>query len=212
MKRKNFEVATPRETARDYEPQRWPSPRSDVVTPLLQALITALVLTAVPGGVLWRETNLSFGLAVALTFSIVLALAWLWRLGVITDTLWRIEEATGIDITRDKKIGKPRSIQLDITNGNSQQIMEIEGIGTPDELRKLAILAVTHRLNERAAMKEFNWSRTQWTTARDELITRRLVTWNGDNGTTQGVDLTKDGEDVMRAILDNVSPTDADLR
>jgi hypothetical protein len=209
MKRRDFDVPVREAYEREYAPRRWPSPRSDVATPLGQAVITALVVTVAPAWMFSREFDWQFWPTFGLLFSVVLALAWLWRLGVITDTLWVVEEATGLDIDRDGSVGRPRpSVRVEIASGNSQQYVDIEGLETVEALRMFAILGVTDRLNERAVKSQFGWSREDWQETRDELVHRELLVWNGDPGSTQGVSLTGTGEKVMRAILDDLSPAD----
>lgn len=207
MKNKYLDApANPAAHQREYAPQRWPSPRSDVVTPLLQALITALVVSIMPAVVMHRWQDWDPMLTFTALFGIALALSWFWRMGVITDTLWAVEDAIGHDIDRDGSVGRPRpSVHVEIANGNSQQRIDIEGLETVEDLRKLAVLGVTARLNERNATKQLSWTRQEWQDTRDELIRRGLVTWNGEEGSTQGVSLTEIGEKVMRAILDDTT-------
>jgi len=127
----------------------------------------------------------------------------------VTQTLWDIEERTGLDLDRDGSVGQPRtSVRVEIASGNSQQYIDIEGLKTIEDLRQFAILGVTDRLNEREVKKKFGWPREDWQDIRDDLVRRSLLTWNGDDGSTQGVSLTELGERVMRGILDNPSPTD----
>jgi hypothetical protein len=207
MKRKEFDVPVREAYEREYAPRRWPSPRSDVATPLGQAVITALVVTIAPAWMLSREFDWQILPTFGLLFSVVLALAWLWRLGVITDTLWDVEKVTGLDLNRDGAVGRPRpSVHVEIASGNSQQYVDIEGLETIQALRRFAILGVTNRLNERAVKSQFGWSREQWQETRDELVRRGVLSWNGQEGSTQGVSLTETGEKVMRAILDDLSP------
>lgn len=206
-------MAVPGDVVREQAPQRWPSLTSDVVTPLLQAVITALVVFVMPSIVMQRWRDWDFVITFASLFGTALALAWFWRMGVITETLWAIEEATGLDINRDSSVGKPRSsVHVEITSGNSQRRIDIKGLETVEDLRKLAILGVTDRLNERQAKHKFGWTREEWQETRDELIHRELVAWNGRDGSKQGVSLTEVGEKVMRAILDDVLPAEGDLR
>lgn len=208
MKRKNFEVATVRENAREYGPKRWPSVVVDVTVPFLQAVITGVFLAMLITGVLWGFLGLDFAKTFGLSVAVSVITAWFWRLGVITETLWDVEEKIGVDLDRDGSVGKPRlSVRVEIKNDRKTSNVDIEGLETVEELRQFAILGVTNRLNERVVKNQFDWSRDEWQDVRDELIRRELVVWNGRENSTQGVSLTEDGEKVMRAILDDLSPT-----
>jgi len=209
VKRKNLEVETVGRGAVEYAPRRWPSVGSDVSVPLFQAVITGFLLSLLLTGVIWGVFELDLVRTFGITFGVSVIVAWFWRLDVVTQTLWDIEERTGLDLDRDGSVGQPRtSVRVEIASGNSQQYIDIEGLKTIEDLRQFAILGVTDRLNEREVKKKFGWPREDWQDIRDDLVRRSLLTWNGDDGSTQGVSLTELGERVMRGILDNPSPTD----
>jgi hypothetical protein len=128
-------------------------------------------------------------------------------LSLITETLWAIERVLDVDINRDGIRGRPppAPIRLEIARENHQQFLDIEGLDDVQNLRHLAILALTNRLTERSTNQAFGWSREHWQQVRDQLIQRQLVQWNGPPGTTQGISLTKEGQETMRALLDQVS-------
>lgn len=218
MKRKDFEVPASPIHQREYAPQRWPSVASDVAVPFRQAVITGLLLALLFTGVVWGflGNNLTEFLHISIirgatstfatVFSISVVFAWFWRLGVVTDTLWDIEEVIGLDINRDGSIGKPQpSMHLEIAQNNRTEFVDIEGLEGTQQLRTLAILGLTNRLNERSVKREFDWSREHWQTIRDRFIEREMVQWNGEPGSTQGVRLTTKGHEVMHEILEQVT-------
>lgn len=182
---------------------------SDVFVPFLQAVITGFLVAVCLTGLGWGVFGLNWVRVFWSSLGGGVILAWFWRLGVVTDTLWAVEESMGVDINRDGVVGRPRgSVRVEIVRGLQTSYVDIEGLETVEELRRFAILGLTGRLNERAVKGAFGWPREDWQAVRDELVQRGLVTWNGREGSTQGVGLTEEGEQVMRAILDTPSPTD----
>jgi len=210
VKRKDFEA--PLLTQREHAPQRWPSVASDVTVPFWQAVITGLLLATLVTGLIWgtlgnalaNTLDISTARGAVSTFATVFSLgvifAWFWRMGVVTDTLWAIEEALSVDLDRDGAVGKPQSIRLEIQQGNRTEFADIDGLEDLQRLRQFAILGLTNRLNERMVKKEFDWSREHWQGIRDDLISRDWATWGGG---TESIRLTDQGQGVMREILDH---------
>jgi len=187
-----------------YMPQRWPSVKSDVTTPLLQAVVTAVLLATLITFVLWALFGLNVVKTFGVTICLSLTIAWFWRLGVVTQTLWQVEEKLGVDITGDHVVGKPEPsvVRLEIVQGNRVQYVDIEGLDDLPMLRRFAILGLTNRFNERAVKNELGWTRERWQVVRDRLVERGLVEWNGQQeGSTQGVTLTDEGRETMEQVL-----------
>jgi len=207
MKQRNFAVRREEYDPGAYGSRRWPSPRSDVQVPLLQALVTALVISVAVTGVVWGVFGLDFWKTLGVAFCAALVVSWFWRLGIVTETLWEVEERLGVDVTGDGKVGRPTqpSVRVEIASGNREQYVDIEGLSDLTQIRQLAILGLTNRFNERAVARAFGWPREQWQEIRDQLIERGLVEWNGEEGSTRGVSLTPDGEAVMRAVLEETA-------
>lgn len=206
MKRKDFDAQAPSLTQREYAPQRWPSVKSDVSVPLLQATITGLMLSVSLTGLLWGVLGLDFTKTFGVTFSLSVVVAWFWRLEVITETLWNVEEATGLDLDRDGTVGKPQpSVRLEIAQGNRTEFVDIEGLEDTRHLRQFAILGLTNRLNERATKRAFGWPREHWQGVRDRMVDRGLAEWNGQVGSKQGVSLTTQGKETMQQVLEHTT-------
>lgn len=206
MRRKDFEAPAQGLGPRDYAPQRWPSVAADVTVPFLQSVITAFMISLVATGIIWGAFGLNFLKTWGITFGIGLVIAWFWRLGVITSTLWHIEEALGRDITGDHVVGKPQpAVRIEVARENRTEYVDIEQLDDVAALRKFAILGLTNRFNERAVKQAFGWSREHWTEVRDDLVERRWLKWNGPEGSTQGVVLTSSGEAALREILNHTT-------
>jgi hypothetical protein len=92
-----------------WQPYRSPDTESDVVVPLLQAAVSAAAGGLVVGAVaLFLGAGFVQSVRLAgLAGALVLAGAWLWRLGAATRTLAGIERVTGRDMNGDGAIGRP---------------------------------------------------------------------------------------------------------
>lgn len=96
-----------------WRPARVPSVESDVIVPILQALITAACAALASGAAAWwieiaRPWQIAGG-----AFIIVLPAAWLWRMGIFSGLLEAGERITGRDLNRDTYVGEPHPM---ITN------------------------------------------------------------------------------------------------
>ena len=186
-------------------PHRPLNVHGDVVVPLLQSLVSGLMLAICGVGVLWGF----FGLAPVPVFLVSLAMgvifAWFWRLDVATQTLWSIEEFAQLDLDGDGVKGNPRTVRLEDPTPTGQRVIDLNGIAS-DDLRQFAITALTG-LNERVVCDRFDMSQETWNELRDSLVSRGILRWKGQPNSTAGVMLTEDGVGLMRRILD-LSPTE----
>jgi len=196
---KTYKTATKELTA-TAAPRRALSFEGDVAVPFMQSLISGLMLAIIGTGVLWGFLGLDFAKTFTISLSLGVAACWLWRLDVVTQTLWAVEEFAGLDLDRDGAVGKPQSIRLEIQQGNRTEFADIDGLEDLQRLRQFAILGLTNRLNERMVKKEFDWSREHWQGIRDDIIARGWATWSGG---TESIRLTDQGQGVMREILDH---------
>jgi len=219
MKRKDFE-APALSQQREYAPQRWPSVASDVSVPLLQSMVTGLLVAIFITGLVWGTLgnaladtlNISTARGAASTFATVFSLgvifAWFWRLGVVTETLWAVEEAIGHDITGDNIVGRPQpkpTVRLEITQGHRQDLIDIEGLEDLQRLRQFAIMGLTDRFRERKMTKAFGWSQTRWQEVRANMVNNGWIEWNGEEGSTQSVSLLPYGETILREVLEQTT-------
>ena len=199
---KTYKAATSELTA-TATPRRSLTFEGDVVVPFMQSLISGLVLAVLVTGVLWGFLGLDFAKTFMASLGLGLAISWLWRLDVVTQTLWIAEEFAHVDLDRDGSVGRPQpTIRLEIAQGNHTSYLDIEGLEDTQQLRTLAILGLTNRLNERMAKKEFDWPREHWQGVRDKMIKREWAIWGGGN---ESIRLTAEGQEIMREILNSVT-------
>jgi len=187
-------------------PHRSLNVESDVVVPLLQSLITGGALAMIVVFVAWGIFGLAAGPSFAFGLALGVVAGWFWRMSVITETLWSIEEFAGVDLDGDDVIGRPReTIRLELPTPSGQRIFDLDGLGS-DDLDRFARLALSGRLNERTIDALFGIGQADWNEMRDSLVDRDVLRWKGRPGTTAGVALTDEGIDLMTRIRD-LSPT-----
>lgn len=102
-------AATP---STNWTPTRAPSLEADVLVPLLQATVSALVLTLAATMLVWGMEWLPPWPFAGICFALTLAAAWLIAIADWQGTLWRIEERSGINLDGDPHIGKPPPVRL----------------------------------------------------------------------------------------------------
>lgn len=91
----------------NYQPAREPSRHSDVVVPLLQAVISAALLTGFVGALIWASKSGAGPVWLLAVFMALLSAFWFWSLGWVKGTLYRIESLIRHDLTGDNQIGEP---------------------------------------------------------------------------------------------------------
>ena len=183
------------------EPVRDPALSSDFVLPLLQSVVTgvlvgALVALSGVGGGGWRVFWLAF-LAVAL-------LAWFWTLSVAREALWRLESVLQKDIDGDGAVGVPERpvVRVEVEAGSHLALIDFHGLTDMAQLQTFARLALEGDLNERAVKGALELARPEWQALRDDLLSRGLLAWNVANSRKHGVALTRRGADVLNGVLD----------
>lgn len=88
-------------------PQATPSTRAHVETPLASTIVTVIIVMGVPAVLvgLWPVPPKWIVLSV-ITW-LVMNAAWFWQSNLFRETMWKIEEATGAELTGDTIRGKP---------------------------------------------------------------------------------------------------------
>ncbi len=133
---------------------------------------------------------------------------WESRLGFYDSLLWKVEEASQMDIDGDGEIGEPAAphrVEVELRrNGKPWKFesLEIE----PDKLIKLArAMANGQSFAERTAA-DCGISRKKFNGLRDKFVSRGLANWKGEPGSTEGVELTDDGLDTIAEIATTPLP------
>ena len=202
---KTYKSEASRQLMSTATPHRPLSVESDVIVPLLQALVSGLVLTVISTGVLWGFIGLDFAMVFWVSLICGVAVAWLWRLGVADEALWVIEEFLDVDINQDSIKGKPSVVRLEQVTPTGLKVYELAGIPS-ESLQDFAVVALTGRLNERLVEHKFGLKQAGWNELRDNLIGRGVLRWKGAPNSTGGVMLTDDGVALMSNVV-NHSPT-----
>lgn len=86
-----------------YDPRRAPSVQSDVAVPLLQAVVSAIVVGLLIAGILWLLDMRGdvIGQAFVIVACSVLVIMWFYRLGWVEKTIERVETLSGVDLNGD---------------------------------------------------------------------------------------------------------------
>ena len=222
--RRRFDTtsATPQDLAGvDIEtkrPSRTPSIEGDLLVPLGQSLVTALLCGAVGGLVAmlldfpmspWR-----FG---AITGGVALVVAWLSLLGATRSLLWEIERISGRDFDGDHHAGPPPPEPAPLRVEVVETVEDVERwriakvpvpAGDPAKLQDFARGLLAGR-----PMSESEWtgsgkplSQRQFRAIRDELLACGLARWRDPDEPRQGAELTGAGRAVLRRVAQGADP------
>lgn len=193
-----------------------------VYLPLVQAGLTSFLIALAAGltASLFEYPVLkAFGMAFIyslLGLWLILLLRWL----KLTEALERL---TGLDINRDGSIGEAEAIEsrpqvfstrLELVSDAGRRIQYLD---IPIESERLALFA--QEVLKGASLTEASFTgsnkmftRSEFTSLRDALLRRGLISWNSAGYPARGVHLTRAG----RAALEHLStlhhsPTEADV-
>lgn len=181
-------------------PTARPTLESQVLVPLLQAMIIGLV-----GGLLstWLLADLlevvdgwwpSAGLLVLATFG----LTFVAKVGAAEATLWVTERTLGVDLDRDGVVGKPEA-----------HIVTVAGPGcstlTPEERKRAKFVTFVRAVGVTGDGGYTRWERRlgrdRYLEFRDALLKTGLATWRDPDNHRLGWELTRPAEEIIRAVL-----------
>ncbi len=130
---------------------------------------------------------------------------WESRLGFYDSLLWKVEEASQMDLDGDGEIGEPQAlhrVEVEIQEkGIPREIDTIE----LDEVRltKFARLIILEgkSFSGRTAFEAGISREEEWVPFRDKLIGRRWAAWKIPGSPKKGVELTPKGTAILKALL-----------
>lgn len=194
---------TPRQRVEIETPHRQPSIEADVIVPGLQALFTGAAVGAGMAAVIWGMWATPFFKTWLVCACVCAGVAWLWRLGAIQETLWRIETVTDVDLDGDGQKGRPRDdddahlVMVDPYRGQEAQRREQE-----ERLRQLfADFIRGCAIDTTARLWEKRIGREQYAKFRDVLIAQGYAAWNSGQDQRGGWRLTVPVEVILAAIF-----------
>lgn len=178
-----------------------------VKIPLLQAFISALLLSVLVAMIAGYLGVKAWWNVLGISFIVLFCGAWLLSQRRWYSLVLKLEEAFQVDFTGDNEIGAPVEtvrveLSRDDTPGSHQeQYLEIKGIGRA-RLRSLASGALSGiPLSESAwcgAHKPF--SKKEFHQVRGELIKRGWLAWKNPEATSLGVEITRPGRAVFKRL------------
>jgi hypothetical protein len=190
--------------------QRTPALESDVFVPGLQAVFTALAAFIGSGLIAWA-LGLSWRVPVVVT-GLALAGSWLWRMGVVTALLWRVESVMQRDLTGDGQLGKPTP-QHAFTVANPADaradVAAQQRTSEQDE-RRARLLAFAHRCfthgtSERAhGVAATGPDRDRYLECRDVLLALGLAQWRNPERPKAGWQMVGDEASATGVISRHV--------
>jgi len=178
-------------------PARELSFEADFLVPAMQATFTGLVSGSAVGFIGARLTGAPLGDAWATSVVTCIALAWFWRLAVVTGTLYNVERIAGLDINRDGVTGKPNGhiVALNPYQGQrAQQRDNREGVESV-----FGWFAQGCALDTSMATWEPQIGRDQYQEWRDLLINSGYARWKG-RSPTAGWELTAEPSEIVAAL------------
>ncbi len=176
--------------------------------PMLQSAVTGLLVGgAVLAVVFWLGRRGDWPLALA--GGSLAALSWwvgsvrAWRRAIWTDiNLPGVESAD----TPSSTTPEPRPVRIELVTNSGATKQFIDLPASQEQLAELAAGVLSGSSFSEASWTPGLFSRSQFSKLRDELIRRRLVTWNSPNTPARGVALTSQGKAVFRYFA-SLSPT-----
>jgi hypothetical protein len=190
-------------------PARPASTESDVVVPLLQSLITGVIVGLPVGTFVALAFQWPWWSAPAIAIGAVIPAVWLHRLGAHSRALWTVEKIFNRDVDGDSFTGEPprQSFEMEVKTGRTIQRFDM-----PGRLEQFYTLA-------RGILRGKPFSEHEWTPQRrlysvptfrqirSRLLELRYIEWVNPMLHFQGLRVTDRGHDFMESFVEQWSPT-----
>lgn len=189
-------------------PTRTPSLEADVKVPLAQTAISALVAFVVMGLLAW-VAGWSWRVPVVAA-ALVMGYVWLSRLRLVDALLWRIETASGRDVNRDGRIGKPVSGPVLVNPSAARERVAKLHTARASEERRHDLLVFAGRCHSVGCSESAHGvrasgpDRRRFCERRDALMALGLARWKVAGRPNAGWELTTDAETTARTIHEHV--------
>jgi hypothetical protein len=189
-------------------PTRTPDLRADVLVPFWQTVITGLVAFVVMGLLAWA-CAWSWRVPVVIT-ALIVGYTWWARLRLVDALLWRIESASGRDVNRDGRIGKPlRGPVLVNPHAARERVQRLHTARASEEQRHdlLVFAARCHTVGTSESahgVKASGPDRRRYVERRDALFALGLARWKVAGRPNAGWELAIDAETTARTIQEHV--------
>ncbi|HEX2972011.1 MAG TPA: hypothetical protein VHP11_06740 [Tepidisphaeraceae bacterium] len=199
----------PDRLARVDVPHRDPSLEADFFVPFFQTLATALL----PGSGLAAVVCWLWATPIFATWLVCVSVCggvgWLWRLGIISQTLWRVETYLDADLNGDGVKGDPgRNPSIMVVNPRNGQAALRQ-----DDLAQLHIefrqFILECRNDTTAGKWEKRLGRAKYQEFRNALISAGYARWNSDQDQRSGWRLAATPEQILLAIFGEAASLEA---
>jgi hypothetical protein len=191
-------------------PARPASTESDVVVPLLQSLITGVIVGLPAGTLITLVCRWPWWSAPAIAVGVIIPAVWLHRLSAHTRALWTVEKIIQRDVDSDGNIGQPDVVELraEIHDRRQDHHNTIWRVTFPGDLRRLRRFAAaieygSVKFSERDALA---CGYTRFEELRDLFILNGWAEWRDPQAHQQGVTLTPAGESIVEQITNTPLP------
>lgn len=202
-------------SARRETPTYLPSTEAHISIPFRQSVIFGLFKAPVGGVIAWglaylvdtasSGLDLTFWGYLAVTVAggatvgfWVAAQKWESRLGFYDSLLWKTEEASQMDLDGDGYIGQPEPHRVEVELRRNGKPWKFESLEISQErLIKLARAVAGGQSFVRRTAADCGIPRDEFNGLRDKFVGRGWAEWKGEPGTTQGVELTDEGIDIL---------------
>lgn len=167
-------------------PHREPNPGADLLVPLGQAVATGIIaalVAAVLASVAGRDDVLRI---TAVTLSVVLAVAWLWRLGVV-DSLLSVVERITQELDGPEEEAEPEAHTMTVNAGQARaEAGRIAGerastVKTAELLGFVSRCATLGTSEGAQGVKPNQTERARYAELRDMLISLGIGQWKDEN-------------------------------
>lgn len=196
-----------------------PSMESHVHVPVNQALITGCLFAPVvflsvsSVARIWLTTGealLAGGVTGGIALFLVAALKWQAKTAFYDSLLQTVETELGVDLDGDGQVGPPEIVKVEVKSedGNRWQFADLPG--KPEALREFAkrVLMGQGFTDETGTMAGLTQKEVK--DLREVFVSRGWARWKHATRKQQGVDVTRVGAEVLRAIAgdrrEEVSP------
>jgi len=189
------------------------TPKSGVIVPFLQSVLTAFLVTLVFMAATWAVNLRHTGKFAVLIFVVILFYEWRRHQRHWFGLTAVIENLTGLDLNHDNVIGEPPTIrvQIDQVEQGRVRVSKVYDLPCPPEKFKALCYGLTKdppmRFSEREwAGKNKPFTGPEWRKLQAEMKRRELIVLRDPSAPKQGYELTAAGMELARKVAASPTP------
>jgi hypothetical protein len=177
---------------------------ADVLVPLTQAVVSGVLAAVLLAMLVPFVPSWGWGVPFVAGGGVI---AMVWAGSMLRDRgLWVIEEITGLDIDHDGHTGKPQKRVIEVELREKGKLSGMAELPGGDDLLDFCRMVHAGESFSEQTAQQCGYGVTNFRRLRDIFIQRRWAYWRNPAHPQQGLDLTRQGQGVIKDVALSAAP------